>query len=452
MHIFFYCKKDMKFCRCKMLGRIGLPQMFGKRNLCTDCVKRMPSKYDVVVVGGGIVGTATARELLIRHPTVKLAIIEKEKSLAAHQSGHNSGVIHAGIYYTPGSLKAKLCTQGLELTYKYCDDHNIPYKKCGKLIVAVTKEEVPRLDALYERGLQNYVKDLELIGPEKIREIEPSCRGLKAIWSPNTGIVDWAEVNKSFGKDCEERGASLHLGFHVMKFLEQSKIGGDYPIIVRTKKKDFYCKYIVTCGGLFSDKLAVMSGCSPEPQIVPFRGDYLVLKPHRSNLVKTNIYPVPDPELPFLGVHFTPRMDGSVWLGPNAVLAFKREGYRFYDFNFADFLDAATSRGLQKLTVKHIRYGLQEFYKGINISAQVCLLRRYVPELKDSDVMRGPSGVRAQALDKNGKLVDDFVFDSGTGFLGQRILHVRNAPSPAATSSLAIAKIIADRVEQQFVL
>lgn len=434
-----------------MLGCSRLLQLLGKSNLCTDCVRRAPLKYDVVVVGGGIVGTATARELLIRHPSIKLAIIEKEKYFAAHQSGHNSGVIHAGIYYTPGSLKAKLCTQGLQLTYKYCDDHNIPYKKCGKLIVAVTKEEVPRLDALYERGLQNDVKDLELIGPKKIREIEPSCQGLKAIWSPSTGIVDWAQVNKSFGKDCEKRGASVHLGFCVTKFLEQ-KVGGDYPIVIQTNKKDFYCKYVVTCGGLFSDKLAALSGCSAEPRIVPFRGDYLVLKPHRSNLVKTNIYPVPDPELPFLGVHFTPRMDGSVWLGPNAILAFKREGYRFYDFSFSDFWDAATSSGLQNLAMKHLRYGLQELYKGVNISAQVCLLRRYVPELKTSDVMRGPSGVRAQALDSNGKLVDDFVFDSGTGFLGQRILHVRNAPSPAATSSLAIAKIIADKVERQFVL
>ncbi|MGH0184705.1 UNVERIFIED_CONTAM: hypothetical protein FKN15_015551 [Acipenser sinensis] len=354
-----------------------------------NTIRRNHSSYDVAVVGGGIVGLATARELILRHPSLSFIVLEKEKELAVHQSGHNSGVIHSGIYYTPGSLKARLCVRGATLAYQYCERKGIPYQRCGKLIVAVEQEEIPRLKALYERGLQNNVRDLRMIDAKEIREREPYCRVRSAL-----------------------------------------------------------C--VCVCGCVSS--LLLLSDSPSEPRIVPFRGDYLVLKPEKHYLVKGNIYPVPDPRFPFLGVHFTPRMDGSVWLGPNAVLAFKREGYRLYDFNMRDFGDALSFRGLWKLVFRNLVYGVGEMYRGIFISAQVKLLQRYIPELSINDVLRGPAGVRAQALDRDGNLVDDFVFDGGVGAIGGRVLHVRNAPSPAATSSLAIGEMIADEVESRFQL
>ncbi|XP_010750210.2 L-2-hydroxyglutarate dehydrogenase, mitochondrial [Larimichthys crocea] len=421
--------------------------------------RRLHSTYDVAVVGGGIVGLATARELVLRHPSLSFVLLEKEKELAVHQSGHNSGVIHSGIYYTPGSLKARLCVRGATLAYEYCEKKGLPYKKCGKLIVAVEQEEIPRLKALYERGMQNNVRDLSIVDAKGIREREPYCRGIMALDSPYTGIVDWRMVALRYGKDFEEAGGTVVTESEVndISMVKESPAGStegmEHPIAVRDKKgNEVRCRYVLTCGGLYSDRLSQISGCSSEPRIVPFRGDYLVLKPEKHYLVKGNIYPVPDPRFPFLGVHFTPRMDGSVWLGPNAVLAFKREGYKVYDFNPRDFADALSFRGLQRLVLKNITYGIGEMYRGVFIGAQVKILQKYIPELSLSDVLRGPAGVRAQALDRDGNLVDDFVFDGGVGDVGSRVLHVRNAPSPAATSSLAIAEMIADEVESRFKL
>uniref|UniRef100_T1J5V5 L-2-hydroxyglutarate dehydrogenase, mitochondrial n=1 Tax=Strigamia maritima TaxID=126957 RepID=T1J5V5_STRMM len=392
-------------------------------------------EYDVVVVGGGIVGVATARELITHHPSLKFAVIEKDSQLAAHQSGHNSGVIHAGIYYLPGSLKAKLCVEGLTLAYEYCDKNNIPYKKCGKLIVAVEKFQLAQIDALYERGKKNNVKDMQMIERDKIKEIEPHCKGLKAIWSPHTGIVDWARVTRSFGNNFQKFGGKIHFNFNVKGFKiapEGQKGPNKYPVrITSDKHESIRCRYVITCGGLYSDKLAQMSGCSSEPQIVPFRGEYLLLKPEKCHLVKGNIYPVPNPKFPFLGVHFTPRMDGSVWLGPNAVPAFKREGYKMTDFSIPEFFEMVKYRGFQKLVCKYPAAGMGELLLFL---------------------MFGPSGVRAQAMNSKGELVDDFVFDGGKGELAKRVLHVRNAPSPGATSSLAIAKMIKSKVEEKFEL
>ncbi|XP_059814161.1 L-2-hydroxyglutarate dehydrogenase, mitochondrial isoform X2 [Hypanus sabinus] len=434
------------FPLCRQLG--GLRTSDGAR-------KRL--SYDVAIVGGGIVGLASARELIQRFPKLTFIVLEKEKELAFHQSGHNSGVIHSGIYYTPGSLKAKLCVRGAELSYAYFEKKGIPYKRCGKLIVAVDREEVPRLKALFERGQQNNVQGLRLINAKEIQEREPYCRGLMALDSPNTGIVDWREVALSYAKDFCEMGGSIETQFEVTDFQstkespEGSQDGLKYPITIRSLKKTaIQCRYVVTCGGLHSDRLSQKSGCSYDPRIVPFRGDYLMLKPEKHYLVKGNIYPVPDPKFPFLGVHFTPRMNGSIWLGPNAVLAFKREGYKVYDFDLHDFREAISYSGVQKLAMKHIVFGISEMYRGIVISAQVKQLQRYIPQLTVNDVMRGPSGVRAQALDKNGNLVDDFVFDGGSGPVGSHVLHVRNAPSPAATSSLAIGEIITDEAEKRF--
>ncbi|XP_029189643.2 L-2-hydroxyglutarate dehydrogenase, mitochondrial-like [Acropora muricata] len=415
--------------------------------------------YDVVIVGGGIIGLATARELSLRQPMLKLALVEKEKELSVHQSGKNSGVIHCGIYYTPGSLKAKLCVEGLELAYKYCDEKNIPYKRCGKIIVAVEERELPQLEKLYQRGLENGVKDLKILNSEEIKEVEPYCKGLSAILSPNTGIVDWAEVAKSYGADFKEAGGDIYTGFEVTDFTcspesdisQEKESGHTYPVTVHGKNvTPLSCRYVVTCGGLYSDRLAEKSGCSKDPRIVPFRGEYLKLKEDKSYLVNGNIYPVPDPNFPFLGVHFTPRIDGSVWLGPNAVLAFAREGYKLLNVNIVDLIDAIGYRGLRKLMFQYFTFGVGEYYRGIIISAQVRQLQRYIPSLKVQDVERGPAGVRAQAMDREGNLVDDFVFDGGTGDIGSRVLHVRNAPSPGATSSLAIAKMVVEKVQERF--
>lgn len=284
--------------------------------------------YDVVIVGGGIVGVATARQMALRHKSLRMAIVEKENRLAAHQTGHNSGVIHAGIYYKPGSLKAKLCVEGLKLAYQYMDENEIPYKKVGKLIVATDEVEVGRLKELHDRGIKNQVQDLKLLkSEEEIKQYEPYCKGLQALWSPHTGIVDWAVVTKHYGSDFQKSGGQIHLNYEVNGF--QDSGDKEYPVLVKSKSgKKVLAKYVLTCGGLYSDKLAEMSGCPRDPRIVPFRGEYLLLSPEKAKNVKANIYPVPDPRFPFLGVHFTPRMNGDVWLGPNAVLAFAREGYK----------------------------------------------------------------------------------------------------------------------------
>lgn len=407
----------------------------------------------MVIVGGGIVGTATAREFVNRHRHLKIAIVEKESSLAVHQSGHNSGVIHAGIYYTPGSLKAQLCVKGMRLMYDFCDARNIPYKKVGKLIVATTPIEVQRLDNLEERGIKNQVPGLKRLKTNKeIREIEPNCGGLEALWSPETGIVDYRQVTIAYGEDFKTVGGKIFLGFKVNAFKDSGNT--NYPVEIFSKSGEkLKSKYVLTCGGLYSDVLAEMSGCSRSPRILPFRGEYLILNPEKRNIIKGNIYPVPDPRFPFLGVHFTPRLDGNVWLGPNAVLAYAREGYKMWDINLKELFDAITYPGFIKLASKFVTFGLGEMYRSIVISAQVKQLQRFIPDLKRSDVKRGPAGVRAQALDIHGNLVDDFYFDlsdSKNQAMGKRVIHCRNAPSPGATSSQAIAIMICDKLEKEF--
>nr|XP_045610042.1 L-2-hydroxyglutarate dehydrogenase, mitochondrial-like [Procambarus clarkii] len=412
-------------------------------------------EYDIVVVGGGIVGMATARELALRHPDLKLGVVEKENRLAFHQSGHNSGVIHAGIYYKPGSLKAKLCVEGLQLAYEYLDKEGIPYKKCGKLIVAVNDKEVGRLMDLFDRAIHNGVPDVEVIEGHEIKKYEPFCQGLKAIWSPHTGIVDWGLVTEHYGKNFRDSGGSIHLDFKVtdFQFIEGSERDVKYPVKVISNGKVVRCKYVLTCGGLQSDKLAKLSGCSEDPRIVPFRGEYLLLKKEKAHLVRGNIYPVPDPRFPFLGVHFTPRMNGDIWLGPNAIFALKREGYRWRDIDLHELWEAVTYRGFQKLALQFIGFGFKEVMRSAFPALQVATLRKYIPEVRASDISRGPTGVRAQAMNVDGSLEDDFVFHRETGSpLGSRILHCRNAPSPGATSSLSIAKMIADKCRTEFLL
>ncbi|HTW84948.1 MAG TPA: L-2-hydroxyglutarate oxidase [Candidatus Sulfotelmatobacter sp.] len=396
--------------------------------------------YDIAVVGGGIVGLATTRELLLRHPKLRVANVEKEAVWSKHQTGHNSGVIHSGIYYKPGSLKAKLCVEGRKLAWAYCEAKGIEYKQVGKLIVATEESELGRLDDLMARGVQNGIENLEYLDAAQIAAREPHCRGIKAIFSPVTGIVDWGSVARSYGEDAREAGADMFLEHTVTGIARRGGV-----TVLRTPKGEIQAKAVITCGGLQSDVLAKMTGGARDPKIVPFRGDYLILRPEKSDLVRGNIYPVPDPEFPFLGVHFTPRMDGSIWLGPNAVLAFAREGYSFFTINPPELWDALTYPGFFKLATKYWKTGAEEMYRDLVRSAYVGALQRYIPELQPEDCLPGPSGVRAQAMAADGSLVDDFVFEGSGG-----VVHVRNAPSPAATSSLAIGKHIADDAESRF--
>lgn len=397
-------------------------------------------RYDIAVVGGGIVGLATSRELLRRFPGLRLANIEKEADWHRHQSGRNSGVIHSGIYYKPGSLKAKLCVEGRRMLWRYCEEKAIPYKGLGKLIVATEPEEIPRLLDLYERGRQNGVEGLELLEAPQIKEREPHCSGIRAIFSPVTGIVDYRVVAQHYADDVRSLGGELFLSHEVTGFARRHG-----TTLLESPAGDIEAGAAITCAGLYSDKLARMTGGARDPKIVPFRGDYLILRPEKRYLVKGNIYPVPDPEFPFLGVHFTPRMDGEVWLGPNAVLAFAREGYRFFDVNPRELIDAIAYPGFLRLARKYWQTGAGEMLRDVNRTAYVKALQRYIPELAPKDCLPGPSGVRAQAMSASGELIDDFVFDGAEG-----IVHVRNAPSPGATSALAIARYVADEAERRF--
>jgi L-2-hydroxyglutarate oxidase LhgO len=398
--------------------------------------------YDVAVVGGGIVGLATTRELLHRHPRLKVANVEKEPAFNRHQTGRNSGVIHSGIYYKPGSLKAQLCVEGRKLAWEYCEKKGIEYRQVGKLIVATDPSELDRLNDLMKRGLENEIEDLQMLDARAIKEREPHCAGIAAIFSPVTGIVDWSRVGLSYAEDAREMGAEMLLNHEVVGVKRKNG-----SALLSTRNGDVEATHVITCGGLQSDRLARMTGGARNPRIVPFRGDYLILRPEKRHLVRGNIYPVPDPSFPFLGVHFTPRMDGSIWLGPNAVLAFAREGYSFSTVNPKDLVEALTYSGFIKLALKHWKVGSGEMYRDLNRNAYVKALQRYIPELQPKDCLPGPSGVRAQSMAADGALVDDFIFEGADG-----ILHVRNAPSPGATSSLAIGKYIVDDAERRFSL
>jgi L-2-hydroxyglutarate oxidase LhgO len=401
----------------------------------------MPEQaYDIVIIGGGIVGLAAAMELLTRYPSLRMAVLEKERELARHQTGHNSGVIHSGIYYTPGSLKAKACVAGKARLISFCYEHNIPYELCGKVIVATREEELSRLERLYQYGQANGVSGLEMIGPERLREIEPCAVGIKALYSPNTGIVDYGQVARAYAHEITTRGGQI-LTNHEITSIDQKN--GRYRLLTPSASIEARC--VISCAGLYADRVAQLTGMQAIPRIVPFRGDYYILRPERAGMVRGMIYPVPDPRFPFLGAHFTRRMNGEVWLGPNAVLAFAREGYRRLDLNMRELAETLSYQGFRKLAFKYWRVGLAEMYRDFSKAAFLKDLQRYMPDLNLADLRPGPAGVRAQALAPNGTLVDDFVVNHEGG-----ALHVRNAPSPAATSSLAIAEMIADRASKNF--
>jgi L-2-hydroxyglutarate oxidase LhgO len=394
----------------------------------------MNDSYDVVIVGGGIVGLATALRIQQRRPGLRIAILEKESQLATHQSGHNSGVLHAGLYYQPGSLKARLCREGKAEMEAFAKTHGIPIDHCGKLVVAVDESELGRLDALRERAVANGVPGLENVDRERIRELEPHAAGIRGLWSPQTGVIDFRRVALAIADDLRTAGVDIRTDHAVSAIDVRSS-----EVVVSTAQGEVTSRIAVTCAGLQSDRVAALTGERRGPTIVPFRGDYYTLSAEAAGLVRGLIYPVPDPRFPFLGVHLTKRIDGAVIAGPNAVLAFAREGYRRRDVDVRDLAAALTDRGFLRLAGRYLPTGIAELWRDWSKSAFVRQLQRYVPELRPDQVTFGPSGVRAQALARDGTLVDDFAFSGDT-----RVLHVRNAPSPAATSSLAIGSVLAD--------
>ncbi|MFG3019684.1 L-2-hydroxyglutarate oxidase [Streptomyces sp. NPDC048254] len=384
------------------------------------------------VVGAGIVGLATAREIALRRPGTRVVVFEKEREVSRHQTGHNSGVVHAGIYYTPGSLKADLCVRGVALLREYCQDRELPYREIGKLVVAVREDELGRMANLYQRARNNHVPELRRISREEIKELEPHAGGIAALHSPRTAITDYPAVARAFAKDIADSGGEVRLAFPVTSITTVP--GG---IEVASGQDRVRVDRLILCAGLQSDSVARLAQDSQEPRIIPFRGEYMLLKPDRTDLVRGLIYPVPDPRYPFLGVHFTPRVDGSVEVGPNAVLALAKEGYRRSRVSPRDLLGLAAYPGVWRMAAQHWRTGVKEYRGSFSAAAFMKDARRYVPEVGVRDVVRGGAGVRAQALDRDGTLVDDFRIHR----VG-RITAVRNAPSPAATASMAIAEHI----------
>ena len=386
-----------------------------------------------VVVGGGIVGLATAVALAERD--LAPIVLEAERQLAAHQTGHNSGVIHSGLYYKPGSLKARMCREGLDAMYRFCAEENVPHRRCGKLVVAVTDQELPRLSALEERGRANGV-ELKRLSREEITEREPEAAGIAGLWIAETGVVNYALVAEALAKRLEMLGGEVRLSHRVISMRRER---GDW--ILESSRGSLRTSLLVNCGGLQSDRIAEMAGLRPEVRIIPFRGEYYTLRRERAHLVRGLIYPVPNPDLPFLGVHFTRGVDDVVEAGPNAVLALKRAGYSKRDVSFRDIADMAVYPGFWKMARVHWRTGKDEIRRSLSKARFAASLRKLVPALTESDIVRGGSGVRAQAVAADGRLVDDFVIQNGPG-----MVHVLNAPSPAATASLAIGREIAGRI------
>jgi 2-hydroxyglutarate dehydrogenase len=393
--------------------------------------------YDVAVVGAGILGLATARELLSRQPDARVVVLEREDHIAAHQTGHNSGVIHAGIYYTPGSLKAQLCVAGARELYEFCDEHGVEYERCGKLIVALDESELDRLDELERRATANEVPGIRRVAGAELREIEPEVAGVAGLHSPNTGIVDFGVVARAYAADVSARGVEVRTGVTVSRLASRSGSS-----VLETSTGDIEARRVVACAGAWSDRLAEASGEPPDPRIIPFRGGYMKLRERARSLVRGLIYPVPDPSLPFLGVHLTKTIHGEVWLGPSALLAPSRTAYRLTSVNRRDLGATLRWPGTWRMGRRWWRTGLTEMRMAADRGAFVRACARYVPAVTAADVEEGPAGIRAQAVARDGKLLDDFAFASAPG-----VLHVRNAPSPAATSSLAIAKVIADRLD-----
>lgn len=397
-----------------------------------------PARTDICVIGGGIVGVAAARELKYRHPDAEVAVLERERELAVHQSGHSSGVIHAGIYYAPGSLKARLCVEGAGRLYEYCAERGIDARRDGKVIVATDPGELSRLDELERRGVANGVPGLRRIDPDELREIEPHASGVAALHSPATGVVDYRAVTRALAADLEAAGGRIATACEV-----RAMKSGPASVTLEHSRGRTEAAKVVLCAGPWADRLAVAAGADPDPRVVPFRGTYLKLRPQRAGLVRANIYPVPDPDLPFLGMHLTRDPHGTVLLGPTALFVGARDAYRLRRVVPRDLAESLLWPGTRRMMRRFWRTGVVELRHAVSISSFVDECRRYVPELRRGDVERSThSGVRAQAIARDGSLIDDFVVSET-----EHAVHVRNAPSPAATSSLALAELIADRLD-----
>jgi L-2-hydroxyglutarate oxidase LhgO len=391
--------------------------------------------FDLAIVGGGILGLATGREFLRRDPSARVVVLEKEDRLSLHQTGRNSGVIHSGIYYAPGSAKARFCVAGARAMIEYCEEQKIPYARPGKLIVAISETELGRLEELERRAGANGVAGVTRLDPNGIRDQEPQVTGVAALHVPSTAIVDFRLVASALASDLGRAGAEIRLRSKVLALRTTPA-----HVAVTTSSETIECGQVIACAGIGSDAIARDIGGSDAMRIVPFRGDYYRLAPERRGLVRGLIYPVPDPRFPFLGVHFTPRIDGDVWLGPNAVLAPGREAYRRTDFHLAETLGFVGDGGFRKMALRYWKFGAAEILRDYSKRLFLATLREYMPALRSSDLLPGPSGIRAQAIGSDGKLIDDFWFETLP-----RVLVVRNAPSPAATASLVLAREIVDR-------
>jgi len=395
-----------------------------------------PPSTEITVIGGGAVGLAAALAALERFPGASLALFEKAPRVASHQTGRNSGVIHSGIYYKPGSFKARLCVEGAREMVSFCREYGVPHRITGKIIVAVEEQEIPRLDELERRAKANGVPGVERIGPEKLREIEPHAQGIAALWVPGTGIVSFAAAAEKMAALITRRGGLVETG---VKVLSAKREGGGW--VLATDRGVRRARFLVNCGGLFCDRIARSCGAEPGVRIIPFRGEYYTLSSEAAELVRTLLYPVPNPSFPFLGVHFTNRVEGGVEAGPNAVWAMKREGYRKTDVSLPDMLDSLAYPGFLRMASRYWRTGLMESLRSLSKGLFLKSLQRLVPEVARKDLLPGGSGVRAQALERDGSLVDDFRFVETDG-----ALHVLNAPSPAATACLPIGRHIADHI------
>jgi (S)-2-hydroxyglutarate dehydrogenase len=408
------------------LGALHVFAAFARQGLASKYCNKM---FDVIIVGGGIVGLATALQLQRTRPGLKILLIEKESALAKHQTGNNSGVIHSGLYYKPGSLKAANCIRGYYLLVEFCKEQGIPFELCGKIVVATEESERPQLNTLYERGLQNGLTGLKRLGKEELKEYEPHVNGLEGIHVPQTGIVDYRLVAEKYGEVLRANDAAIHLSEKVVS------IKGNQVV---TDKGSYTGKLVINCAGLYSDKVAAMTVEKLNVRIIPFRGEYFKLRKEKEYLVRNLIYPVPDPSFPFLGVHFTRMAKGGVEAGPNAVLAFRREGYRKSDINLKELAESLAWPGFQKVAKKYWRTGMGEMYRSFSKAAFTTALQKLIPEIQSEDLDTGGAGVRAQACDREGGLVDDFLI-----LESDYAINVCNAPSPAATSSLAIGETVA---------
>jgi L-2-hydroxyglutarate oxidase len=406
----------------------------------------MASQYDLTVIGGGIIGLSTAMHIIEAHPRIKLLLLEKESQIAEHQTGHNSGVIHSGLYYRSGSIKARTCVAGRKALIEFCDKNSVPYEICGKIVVATSSEEIPRLEELYRRGIANELQGIEMIGPDRLKEIEPYANGVKALHVPETGIIDYRKVATAYAAKIHASGGAIRTSHRVVGILERGN-----ELVLQTSLGDYRTKHLINCCGLHSDIIARMmkagDGRANEEKhkIIPFRGEYYKLAPERQFLVRNLIYPVPDPTFPFLGVHFTRMLKGGIEAGPNAVFAFAREGYRKSDVNVGDLWRAVSFKGFWAMAGKYWQTGFGELYRSLSKPAFVKALQKLLPEIRETDLIPGGAGVRAQAVSANGALVDDFVIRQS-----RNAIHVLNAPSPGATASLAIGQSIADMAAKNF--